>query len=85
MKLTKKTATGAGKTDSKGLGLSRRTFLKNTGITTGGLAAAGFMGNGMIRKAEAKTEAISPNAPKEVKRTICSHCSVGCGVYAEVQ
>lgn len=85
MKLTKKTATGAGKTDSKGLGLSRRTFLKNTGVTTGGLAAAGFMGNGMIRKAEAKTEAISPNAPKEVKRTICSHCSVGCGVYAEVQ
>lgn len=85
MKLTKKTANGAGKADSKGLGLSRRTFLKNTGITTGGLAAAGFMGNGMIRKAEAKTEAISPNAPKEVKRTICSHCSVGCGVYAEVQ
>ncbi|MCV5925095.1 molybdopterin-dependent oxidoreductase, partial [Escherichia coli] len=21
----------------------------------------------------------------EVKRTICSHCSVGCGIYAEVQ
>ncbi len=85
MKLTKKNANGAGKADSKGLGLSRRTFLKNTGITTGGLAAAGFMGNGMIRQAEAKTEAISPDVPKEVKRTICSHCSVGCGVYAEVQ
>ncbi len=86
MKLTKKHSSGdsvVAEKGSKGLGLSRRSFLKNTGITTGGIAAASFMGNGMIRKAEAKTT--YSDAPKEVKRTICSHCSVGCGVYAEVQ
>ncbi len=37
----------------------------------------------MMRKAEAKD--VDPSKPVEQKRTICSHCSVGCGVYAEVQ
>ncbi|SEK22517.1 molybdopterin-dependent oxidoreductase [Halomonas daqiaonensis] len=68
-----------------GLGISRRQFLKRSGATTGGLAAAGFMGAPMMQRAEAAKETTWSEAPVETKRTICSHCSVGCGVYAEVQ
>lgn len=65
------------------LGLNRRQFLKSAGLATGGIAAASMLGTGMMRKAEAKD--IPHNVPTEVKRTICSHCAVGCGIYAEVQ
>ena len=47
------------------------------------MVGAGLFAPGMIRKAEAKS--VDPQAKTEVKRTICSHCSVGCGIYAEVQ
>ncbi|WP_028107919.1 formate dehydrogenase subunit alpha [Ferrimonas futtsuensis] len=70
---------------NKGLGLDRRQFLKNAGVTTGGIAAASMLGTGMIRKASASDHHVDPSAPIEVKRTICSACAVGCGVYAEVQ
>lgn len=83
MKLTKKSDQPAAPSQSSGLGLSRRRFLKNSGIAAGGVATAGMMAPGMMQQAEAA--AGNSNAPKEVKRTICSHCSVGCGVYAEVQ
>ena len=36
-----------------GLGISRRQFLKRSGAATGGLAAAGFMGHGMMRPVQA--------------------------------
>ncbi|QFU01621.1 Formate dehydrogenase, nitrate-inducible, major subunit precursor [Halomonas sp. THAF5a] len=68
-----------------GLGISRRQFLKRSGATTGGLAAAGFMGAPMMQRAEAAEKTAWSDAPVETKRTVCSHCSVGCGVYAEVQ
>ncbi|MGM0985076.1 MAG: molybdopterin-dependent oxidoreductase [Pseudomonadota bacterium] len=68
-----------------GLGISRRQFLKRSGATTGGLAAAGFMGAPMMQRAEADGKTAVSDAPVETKRTVCSHCSVGCGVYAEVQ
>ncbi|WP_299232635.1 molybdopterin-dependent oxidoreductase [uncultured Halomonas sp.] len=81
MRLTRK----APSQQPQGLGISRRQFLKRSGATTGGLAAAGFMGTPMMRRAEAAEKTAVSNAPVETKRTICSHCSVGCGVYAEVQ
>ncbi|GGI86997.1 formate dehydrogenase [Shewanella hanedai] len=65
------------------LGLNRRQFLQSAGLATGGIAAASMLGAGMMRKAEAKE--VPFDAPTETVRTICSHCSVGCGVYAEVQ
>ncbi len=70
---------------TSGLGISRRQFLKRSGATTGGLAAAGFMGAPMMQRAEAAEKTAVSDAPVETKRTVCSHCSVGCGVYAEVQ
>jgi formate dehydrogenase major subunit len=68
-----------------GLGISRRQFLKRSGVATGGLAAAGVMGHTMMRPVEASGKTPVLDSPVEVKRTICSHCSVGCGTYAEVQ
>ncbi|MGM0692056.1 MAG: molybdopterin-dependent oxidoreductase [Pseudomonadota bacterium] len=68
-----------------GLGISRRQFLKRSGATTGGLAAAGFMGAPMMQRTDAAEKTAVSDAPVETRRTVCSHCSVGCGVYAEVQ
>ncbi|MCL2917348.1 molybdopterin-dependent oxidoreductase [Shewanella litorisediminis] len=82
MKLTR-TSDVAAKTEAKPLGMSRRQFMKTAGIATGGIAAASMLGTGMMRRAEAKD--IPHNAPIEIKRTICSACAVGCGLYAEVQ
>jgi len=66
------------------LGISRRSFMKNSSLAAGGaVVGAGLFGPGMIKKAQA-VEA-DHDAKIEVKRTICSHCSVGCGIYAEVQ
>ncbi|SDJ78881.1 formate dehydrogenase subunit alpha [Billgrantia gudaonensis] len=68
-----------------GLGISRRQFLKRSGAATGGLAAAGFMGAPMMQRTRAADKTPVLDSPVETRRTICSHCSVGCGVYAEVQ
>lgn len=82
MKLTRKSDV-AKVADKPTLGISRRQFMKQAGIATGGIAAASLMGTGMMRRAEAKD--VPHDAPIEVKRTICSACAVGCGLYAEVQ
>lgn len=55
----------------------------NSGLVAGGAVYAGWLAPAMMQRAEAKT--VAAEVPVEVKRTICSHCSVGCGVYAEVQ
>ncbi|GAK83282.1 formate dehydrogenase-O major subunit [Vibrio ponticus] len=66
------------------LGVSRRTFMKNSSLAAGGaVVGASLFAPGMMKKAQAKP--VDPDAKTEVKRTICSHCSVGCGIYAEVQ
>lgn len=66
------------------LGVSRRAFMKNSSLAAGGaVVGASLFAPGMIKKAQAKT--VDPSANTEIKRTICSHCSVGCGIYAEVQ
>lgn len=68
---------------ARGQGLTRRAFMVNSGLVAGGAVAAGWLAPAMMQRAEAKT--VAADVPVEVKRTICSHCSVGCGVYAEVQ
>ena len=82
MKLTRKSSEVA-VVKAPLLGINRRQFMKQAGIATGGIAAASMLGTGFMRKAEAKD--VPYNAPTEVKRTICSACAVGCGLYAEVQ
>jgi formate dehydrogenase major subunit len=68
--------------DVAGSAIDRRTFLRRSGLTVGGLAAASALGSGMVRKAEAQG---SGSSAVEIKKTICTHCSVGCLVLAEVQ
>jgi formate dehydrogenase major subunit len=63
--------------------MDRRSFLKRSGLTAGGLAALGSIGVSGVRKAEAGF--VAPNVPIQLKKNICTHCSVGCSVVAEVQ
>jgi len=66
------------------LGISRRSFIRNSSLAAGGaVVGASLFAPGMIKKAKAAD--VDTSSKTEVKRTICSHCSVGCGIYAEVQ
>ena len=85
MKLIKKR--GAGVSHHPGLGeaIDRRTFLRRSGITLGGAAVTGMLPLSMMRKAEAKGTGAKAGIETETRRSICTHCSVGCGVIAEIQ
>ena len=63
--------------------MDRRAFLKRSGVTVGAGAVASQLPFSMIGKAEAKTE--MTDGKIEVKRTVCTHCSVGCAIDAVVQ
>ncbi len=63
--------------------MDRRTFLKRSGIGVGAGIAASQLG--LIRKAEAAADEKAAGGKIEVKRTVCTHCSVGCAVDAVVQ
>jgi formate dehydrogenase major subunit len=66
-------------------GLSRRSFLGRGSLAAAGIAASTMLAPPMMRKAKATSTAAAEPGKAEVKRTICTHCSVGCGVYAEVE
>ena len=61
----------------------RRAFLKRSGVTVGALTALGNLPLGNIRKAEARPPP-PPGAKVTTRKNICTHCSVGCSVIAEV-
>jgi formate dehydrogenase major subunit len=61
--------------------MDRRTFLKRSGLVAGAGAFASQLPYGVIGKADAKGEA----GETQVKRTVCTHCSVGCSIDAVVQ
>jgi formate dehydrogenase major subunit len=88
--LTKRRAGDAarGRLSSVAAGLAaksvdRRSFLRASGLAVGGLGAVGALGAGMVR--EARAGEVDHTKPVEVKQNICTHCSVGCTVMAEVQ
>ncbi|MFZ9424775.1 MAG: molybdopterin-dependent oxidoreductase, partial [Limnohabitans sp.] len=64
--------------------LDRRGFLRRSGVGVGvGLAASQLS---LVKKSHAMGSAPSGAESKiEVKRTVCTHCSVGCAVDAVVQ
>ena len=62
--------------------VDRRTFLKRSGVAAGGVALASGLSVGAVRKAQAVPQAAK--GAVEIKKTICTHCSVGCTVNAEV-
>ncbi len=62
--------------------MDRRAFLRRSGIGVGvGLAGSQLT---LVKKADAADPAAAPSAPV-VRRTVCSHCSVGCAVDAVVE
>ena len=65
-----------------GSAIDRRSFLKRSGLAVGGAAAASGLSYGMVKK----TEAASAGVTGEVTlvKSVCTHCSVGCTVIAEV-
>ena len=64
-----------------GSAVDRRTFLKRSGVAAGGLAAASAVTGTMVKPAAAQ----SAGDKIVSKRSVCTHCSVGCTVEAEVQ
>ncbi len=68
-------------------GLDRRGFLRQAGLGGAGLAALGTAGGlapGRARAAE-KMNNIDHSKPVQNIKNVCTHCSVGCSVIAEVQ
>ncbi|HEV7260088.1 MAG TPA: formate dehydrogenase subunit alpha [Bosea sp. (in: a-proteobacteria)] len=62
--------------------IDRRAFLRRSGLVAGGIAAAGALQIGSVRKAEAA--GLGPATGTKIVKNICTHCSVGCTVKAEV-
>jgi formate dehydrogenase major subunit len=64
--------------------VDRRAFLRRSGLGVGvGIAASQLT---LVKKAKAATGgSIDGSGKIEVKRTICTHCSVGCAVDAVVE
>ena len=60
--------------------MDRRTFLRSTGLAVGGLAAFSMTPRSVEAAASASTD-----AKTEIKKSVCTHCSVGCTVMAEVR
>ncbi|PIV76455.1 MAG: formate dehydrogenase [Rhodocyclales bacterium CG17_big_fil_post_rev_8_21_14_2_50_68_7] len=64
--------------------MDRRTFLKRSGFAGGAGAFASALPFAMIGRAQAQ-DAQPATGKIEVRRTVCTHCSVGCAIDAEVQ
>ncbi len=64
-------------------GLDRRAFLKQAGVTGVGLSALGAIPLTTVRPAVAGP--VNHAEPVTRVKNICTHCSVGCTVTAEVQ
>ncbi len=63
--------------------VDRRAFLQKSGVAAGGLAALGAVPLATVKKAEAGF--VDYDQSVEVRKNICTHCSVGCTVHGEVQ
>ena len=64
-------------------GIDRRTFLRRSGLAAGGMAALGTLSVEGMRKAKAGPPP-PPGATMTIRKNVCTHCSVGCTVIAEV-
>ncbi len=64
--------------------MDRRAFLRRSGMVAGAGAFASQLPFSMVRKAEAAAPGAG-DGKLEIKRTVCTHCSVGCAIDAVVQ
>jgi formate dehydrogenase major subunit len=63
--------------------MDRRAFIKRSGLTAGAGAFAAALPFSMVERARAADAPVT-GGKVEMRRTVCSHCSVGCAVDAEV-
>ncbi|MDH3714372.1 MAG: formate dehydrogenase subunit alpha [Gammaproteobacteria bacterium] len=68
-----------------GHAVNRRTFIKGSGLAAAGAAAATLVAPSMMKKTHAASTMPKAGVKTELKRSVCTHCSVGCGVIAELQ
>jgi formate dehydrogenase major subunit len=64
--------------------MDRRTFLKRSGLVAGAGAFASQLPYGAIGKADAAADPAAAGA-KQIRRTVCTHCSVGCAIDATIE
>ena len=64
-------------------GVDRRAFLRRSGLAAGALAAVGSLPLTTVRKAEAAAAGPLVSGAT-VRKSVCTHCAVGCTVTAEV-
>jgi formate dehydrogenase major subunit len=60
--------------------IDRRGFLRGSGLAIGGIAAVTALSGQSVKPAQA----ITVGSAVEIKKSVCTHCSVGCTVMAEV-
>ena len=70
--------------DNTGNSINRRGFLKHTGVIAVGSALAGTLNPTRITQVKAEDQ-VSNSDDVEKILSVCTHCSVGCAVTAEVQ
>jgi formate dehydrogenase major subunit len=87
MKLIRKKAAEVSSSRScfAGEAIDRRTFLRRSGLALGGAAVATTLPPLMMRKAQASMTSPKAGVDTKLVKSVCTHCAVGCGVYAEVQ
>jgi formate dehydrogenase major subunit len=66
-----------------GQAIDRRSFLARSGLMAGGAALAAATPLGVVKKAQAQTQGAGGEITKI--KSVCTHCSVGCTVVAEVE
>ena len=67
---------------ARGEVVDRRTFLTRSGLVAGAAAAAAAAPAGLVTR-KAQAQSIAARNMTNVK-SVCTHCSVGCTVIAEV-
>ncbi len=65
--------------------VGRRSFLKMTALATATGAVSAFAANSGVTREATAEEVKNPFPGSKLVRSICTACSVGCGVVAEVQ
>ena len=63
--------------------LSRRRFLRQSGVTAAGLSAISAMDLSLVRPAAATPAGAASTI--ERKKTVCPFCAVGCTIWAELE
>ncbi len=78
--LTRRAARTGLISDISNKSVDRRSFLRGSGLAIGGLAAISATG-GAVTQASAQS---AVNGAVQTVKSVCTHCSVGCTVIAEV-